>query len=293
MKKWNLRKLVVSSIIFLFTVMAGSPIVGQATPTSNPETIPNIVVQAAVKAPYVQMHAPKIAKLDNMGDQQVRGSRVFVRQIVDSSIVATALMHMYVSAKTHIATNESPYGSGGAAYVNLSGSNLANGFLKIDGIDNSIASRIEAVMQTPEKYGLDSSTFNVEQNPRLIEVATVDIHNNMIKSQVLAMDISSVHLDKDSLKNMLNKVYSTFKGYVDVMAHRLPGQSTQIHTGFIPGTDAKVMTILQMIAADLSGVDQLTFHNVGTNPGVVQDAQNFLQARQGQDVNTILDALSQ
>jgi hypothetical protein len=298
MKKWDIRKLVISTVIFLFGVMAAAPMVSEAA--TVPETVKitqEAFAKAALKAPYVRLHMPFVAKLDNLGDMNAKGSRVIVRTVDDSSMVATALMKLPIHFDgSKISTTQANYGSTEGAYVSMGSSNLMSGLLNVDGLNPGVASRLNAVLNSPESYGLDSNSLNISLNPKLIEVATVDINNHLSKSQVLAMDMSGIsgQLDNSSLKDLLSTAYSTFKGYTDVMSKRAPGESLELHTNLFAASSpeqAKVLTVLQIMAANLAGVDNLVFHNADASSDTITDAQNFLEARQGQNVSSILDDL--
>jgi len=303
MKKWDVKKLVTATVIFLLVSIASAPLPGQAvTVEETVKFTQEAVAKTAIKAPLVNLRAPKMVKMDNLGDDQVRGSRVFIREVDASYKVMNALMLMPLSFdKARVASTEDSYGSEEGAYVNLGPTNLMTGMLNVDRIDPSVAHRVDAIVKSPEKFGVDPIKLNLQVTPKVIEVATVNIKNEMSKHQVLAMESWDFRLsdisryDKASLKHLLNRAYSTFKSYCDVMHRRVPGSALEIHTGFWgvgeEGNNARVTTVLQMMAAQLAGVDHLTFHYAGENPQAIEDAQDFLDARSGMNVSEILDDL--
>jgi len=301
MKKWDMKKLVAATLIFLFTTMAAAPITAEAA--SVQDTVrytKEAVAKSAIRAPLVKLSAPQVVKMDNLGDEDVRGSRVFIREVDASYKVMASLMRMPLDFDDdNVSSTSSGYGSDEGAYVNLGPTNLMTGMLNIDRISPDVAHRVDAITQSPEKYGVDPIKLNLQVTPKVIEVATVDVKNQMTKHQVLAMEswdfrlVERANYDKTALKTLLNRAYSTFKSYSDVMSRR--GADTDVHTGFWgvgeEGNNATVTTVIQMMAAQLAGIDNITFHYAGENPGAVEEAKSFLQSRSGMSVTEILDDL--
>lgn len=298
MKKWNIEKLVIATFLFLFSTLAAAPSPSEATTVQETAHMTQVAfAKAAVRAPSVRLHAPKVAKLDNLGDNQVKGSRIFIRSVDEMDIVTTALMQLpMLFDNSKISSKAEDYDSADGAYVSLGPTHLLIGLLKADGLNPGVTHRLEAVLSSPESYGLDANAINVSLSPKLIEVATVNINNQMSKFHLLAMDMPppDKHEGKGALAPLLNKIYSTFKGYTDIMSKRAPGKPIEIHTRLTLGSNQstqKIFITLQMIAAQLAGVDHLIIHHADTATETLQEAQHFLQAHQGESIDQVLDQL--
>lgn len=302
MKKWDIQKLVVSTFVFLVTAMGTSGFAAEmATVDSVEDTVKATsvsFVKAAMDAPYVRMSTPKVAKMDSMGDDDSLGSRVFVRDVDDSTMITDALLKMPLTMSDELAsTTDQGYSGEEGAFVSLGDSQLMKGLMNVDNINPDVGKRVAALMDNPDDYGIDSSKLDVKLAPKLVEVATLSKDKTMHKSHLLAMDptLDSDTLTKDGLSTLLTRAYSAFKGYSEIVKHRTVAAAVEINTGMWAADQAPEMTgattAIQMIAAQLAGVDSLVFHEAGDNAQAIDEAREFLSTHQGQSVSDILDQL--
>lgn len=285
--------------MFLFATMAAAPLMAgdSASISDTVKITQEAIAQSVVNAPLVNVFPPKVVKMDNLGDETIRGTRIFIREIDDSRNVMNTLLGMEFDGLDDglINATSDDYGSEDGGYVNMGISDTMTGMLNVDRIDPEVTSRLQELCNNPETYGVDAVKLNVQLMPKVIEVATVNINNEITKHQVLAMEPwTGSSIDKTAVKTMLTRSYSTFKAYTTMMDKRSI-DNVEIHTGFWGADEGNVdpftSTVIQMMAADMAGVDTLTFHNADADSGVIQQARSFLDAREGQNVSDILDDL--
>jgi hypothetical protein len=291
----NSKKLLASALIFvlsnLVTPVIAAPKAEAEVATTTQETV---VVR---QAPKMDVGIPRVVNISEQGgaDKAVtKGNKVIIRSVQYAPALINDLKACHLSfAQDQVVVMTSGYSNSPAAYVSLATSDLRSGLMQITSPQNILEKNVQNVLAHPEQYHIRGDLINVQLAPKIV----TDTQSN---SSLLAMEswdfrlVNSPKYSPAALNFMLTNAYSSFKSYAQIVQKQNPGQPIIIHTSFW-GTgyqnNPKMTTALQLIAAQLAGVDKIVFHINSTNAReteILADAQAFVQGQSGQDIATIL-----
>lgn len=289
------KKLIASAIIFLFSNYSVPVIAQSADELQGPQVSQESVVQSV--APSVSVSSPRIVVLDQTQNQLFAGGDKIAIQSVNfsSDLMNTLNSCMFAFNENKVPLVKGAYTNDKAGYVCLSGVNLQTGLLQIQRAQNALEQRAGSLLSKPANYDVRPDIVNIQLSPKIIT-------DSASHSKLIAMDAWDFRLEtapaytQVALAEMFLTAFASFKAYVQMLQkEHLP---TSIHTGFW-GIDylnnPRVTTVLQMIAAEVAGVDKLIIHTGPSDQDnqIVSDAKKFLQAQDGKPMQVILQELLQ
>lgn len=284
------KKLVVSAIIFLFSNYSEPVIAASLNDIPAPQITQESML--ASSAPQVSVSAPRIVPFDPGQTLFQVGDKVSIQSVNFSNDLINALNNILFT----FSEKKFPFVKGGytndqAGFVCLSGCDLQTGRLYIHRAQNALEQRMGMLLQDPIKYKLRSDVLNVELSPKIFS----DSHTH---SKLIAMDAWDFRLENKpiysqlALDQMFMTAFASFKAHFQLCQKE--HLSKVVHSGFW-GKDyknnAQVVAVLQMLAGEAAGLDQLYFH--GLKDEVVSETFAFLKAESGKPIYLILQDLLQ
>ncbi|HXF29651.1 MAG TPA: hypothetical protein VN457_07350, partial [Chlamydiales bacterium] len=157
---------------------------------------------------------------------------------------------------------------------------------------------VASILANPEHYAVRADLVNTQLSPKIVSDAKTGSHLLAMESWDFRLT-SAAHYNNVAVNQMFTNAYTTFKAYAQMMQKQHPGQPVVVHTSYW-GVDyqnnPRLTTAIQMIAAQLAGIDKLVFHvNTSTsgNSQILFDAQSFVEAQNGNSVANILQNMLQ
>jgi hypothetical protein len=290
------KKLLASAVVFLFTNMA-QPMV--AAPPEMEAAMAPVQQEAVITqtAPKIDIGIPRVVNLSKggaTGQAVASGHKIIIRSVDYQRTLLDELRPCSFSFnKDSVAVMSSGYSNTQGGYVNLSSSDLRTGLVLIQKAQNVLEHNVGYILAHPDQYHIRGDLVNVQMAPLLVS-------DSETGSTLLAMEswdfrlVNAPRYNNVAINQMMENAYSTFKAYAEMMHKTAPGQPVVIHTSFW-GTNyqnnPRLTTAIQMVAAELAGVDKIIFHIDSTSPQEAQvlfDAQSFVQAQHGKSVSDIL-----
>jgi len=277
----NTNKLLASAVVFVFTnfifpTAAAEEVKVQKIPSEVP----------ASKAPEVELGVPRVVNVqtDTIIIRSVNPHHTLLRQLQSRPFLFD---HGKVTVTVHT------YGSEQAGFVSLSTADLETGLIQIQRPQNALEKNVAGILANPDQYNVRGDLVSTQMEPKIISDAKAAGH-------LLAMEAwdfrltSGAHYNTTSINQMFLNAYSTFKAYKQICQKQNPGKSVVIHTSYW-GTEyrnsARITTAIQLIAAELAGIDRLVFHINPTGHEDAQalfEAQDFVAQQSGESLGTIL-----
>lgn len=299
----NTNKIVASALLFIFSSMttpmiaAGAQEVADQVATIQQESV------YTTTAPKVDLGIPRVVNLSSReagaGQAITAGNKVVIRSlaITPQLIMQLKLCGFHYKDGT-VSVTSGHYSDVAGGYVNLAPSDLRSGLVNIKTPQNALERNVQNILANPDQYGIRPDLVNVQLEPMIVS----DTQSN---SQLLTMEswdfrlVDTPHYSPMAVNYSFATAYSTFKAYADSMHKANPGKPVIVHTshwGTQYNNNPKVTASMQILAAQLAGVDRLVFHLDTSNPvdmKVVNDAQGFVQAQSGNTIDTIMVNLLQ
>jgi hypothetical protein len=301
MKPLNAKKLAASAIIFLFSNFSASAMADAPEITATPQVTQEVLV--ATQAPTVAFDAPYIANISQTGTGQalfLPGDKVALQSVHISSHLFDMLKGCTSSFNpNNVAVSGKDYGNQPAGYVLIASTHDTSGLMQIQKPQNELEKILQELLANPEKFHVRADLVSPAICPKIL--AEQSTHSHLLLMQPWDMRTLAVpYYDQRSLEHMFTNVYAAFKGYAQQIAKVAPKLNQQtsvvIHSSYW-GADYKnnlrVTSALQLLAADLAGVDKFIFHvNLATQDAQAHfDAQTFVQAQSGNSIDNIMQAL--
>ena len=298
MKKWSSTKLLVSTIVFLMVTMASSGGVEASSLKSTNKMTQKSFAKAVVKTPYIRLSSSKIVDVSKLKKTHLtKATKVGVRDVDYSFRIMYALMKLPLkTSKSKTYATNAGYGASNSGYVSMASASLLTGKLQLKSSESIFSKSLQPIMKSPEKFKLKKLHVNVVNKPKIFEMMIRENQKNY-KGSLIGMaawdfsKASSPRYDEMALANMLTRAYAAFKGYAQI--EKKKGSMADIHTGKWgvgqQGNNAKVTTVLQIMAANLAGVDKLTFHK--TSKSTLDSAKSFLAKNRGKNILQVIKAL--
>jgi len=287
MKPMDSKKMMASAVVFLFTSFSLPPL---EAVTPSP-IAPQKERVAALKTPHIDPGVPRVVNM-TPGGLFSSGNTIAIRSIDYAPTLIDDLKQCsFVFASDGVSVVNRQYGETGIGYVNLMPSSMKTGLLQIVHPKNNLEMHLQNLLRNPTQYKVHLDLVNAQITPKII--ADGETH-------LLAMEpwdfslVAHPHYNQRVIDQMFANSYATMKAYVQIMQTQHPGAQVVVHTGYWgiqQQNNPRVTTAIQLIAAQLAGVDQLVFHMDDTSALSVQvffDSQLFVQSQSGNPMSNVL-----